>query len=433
MTGRRKGARSRPTRRSLVRAGAAAIAAVATAGAQPARVQTQRSPSERGETGSGEPFWGQHQGGIATAPLQRHTYVAAFDVVTTDRGALANLLCLWTAAAAAMASGQPLDPMAAQDPAQPPLDSGDVLGLPAARLTLTFGFGAGLFVKAGSDRFGLAAKRPPALVDMPIFNGDELDETRSGGDLSVQACADDSQVAFHAVRQLSRIGRREVNLRWAEAGFLPTPAEPGHKPRNLMGFHDGTNNLSVADRQAMDQFVWVGDEGPDWLRGGSYVVLRRIRIALEHWDRMPLVFQEQTFGRRKSTGAPLSSSSADDPADLGATDANGEPIIPESAHIRLASAAANDGARILRRSYSYNAGISFVTDRWPPWRQGRVYDAGLLFVCYQRDPRTGFIKIFDGLSKFDMLNQFVTHTGGGLFACPGGVAKGEFIGERLFR
>jgi deferrochelatase/peroxidase EfeB len=107
-------------------------------------------------------------------------------------------------------------------------------------------------------------------------------------------------------------------------------------------------------------------------------------------------------------------------------------VIPENAHVRLATAATNDGARILRRSYSYNDGVNFTAERWPPWRQGMEYDAGLLFVCYQNDPRTGFIKIFERLSKFDMMNQFVTNTGGGLFACPGGVAPGEFVGQRLF-
>jgi deferrochelatase/peroxidase EfeB len=160
--------------------------------------------------------------------------------------------------------------------------------------------------------------------------------------------------------------------------------------------------------------------------------MRRIRIALEHWDRMPLEFQEQTFGRHKDSGASLGLEDEFDPLDLNKADKDGNPVIPESAHVRLAAVASNDGARILRRPYSYNDGVNFITERWPPWRQGMEYDAGLFFVCYQRDPRTGFIKIFEKLSKFDMLNQFVTHTGGGLFACPGGIAQGEFIGQRLF-
>jgi deferrochelatase/peroxidase EfeB len=376
-----------------------------------------------------EPFWGPHQGGITT-PMQSHTYAAAFDLVSTEREDVIRLLRAWTSAAARMGTGQPAQPLG-RDVAQPAPDSGEALGLAAARLTLTFGFGAGLFVKEGKDRYGLAVQRPQALVDLPLFNGEELIETRSGGDLSVQACADDPQIAFHAVRQLARLAFRVAQIRWAQIGFIPS-VPPNQTPRNLMGFKDGTSNPSINDPAAMEKFVWVGDEGPDWMRGGSYVVLRRIRIALEHWDRMPLDFQERAVGRHKYSGAPLGLKGEFDPLDLNSADEDGNPIIPESAHVRLATAASNEGAQILRRPYSYNDGVNFTTERWPPWRQGVEYDAGVFFVCYQRDPRTGFISIFDKLSKFDMLNQFVTHTGSGLFACPGGVVQGEFVGQRLF-
>jgi deferrochelatase/peroxidase EfeB len=376
-----------------------------------------------------EPFWGPHQGGITT-PMQSHTYAAAFDLVSTEREDVIRLLRAWTSAAARMGTGQPAQPLG-RDVAQPAPDSGEALGLAAARLTLTFGFGAGLFVKEGKDRYGLAVQRPQALVDLPLFNGEELIETRSGGDLSVQACADDPQIAFHAVRQLARLAFRVAQIRWAQIGFIPS-VPPNQTPRNLMGFKDGTSNPSINDPAAMEKFVWVGDEGPDWMRGGSYVVLRRIRIALEHWDRMPLDFQERAVGRHKYSGAPLGLKGEFDPLDLNSADEDGNPIIPESAHVRLATAASNEGAQILRRPYSYNDGVNFTTERWPPWRQGVEYDAGVFFVCYQRDPRTGFISIFDKLSKFDMLNQFVTHTGSGLFACPGGIVQGEFVGQHLF-
>ena len=178
------------------------------------------------------------------------------------------------------------------------------LGLSPARLTITFGFGAGLFIKDGQDRYGLAAKRPAALVDLPKFPGDQLVDARTGGDLSVQACADDPQVAFHAIRQLSRLAYNVAQIRWVQTGFTAN-FNAKETPRNLMGFKDGTNNPSVNDPKLMNQFIWVGDEGPDWMRGGSYMVVRRIRIALEHWDRMNLAFQEQTVGRHKYSGAPL--------------------------------------------------------------------------------------------------------------------------------
>jgi deferrochelatase/peroxidase EfeB len=376
-----------------------------------------------------EPFWGKHQGGIIT-PLQSHTYFAAFDLVSTKRDDVIKMLRGWTAAAARMSSGQTAEPLA-QDLAVPGSDSGEALGLPSARLTVTFGFGAGLFIKDGHDRYGLAARRPDALVDMPRFNGDQLIEARTGGDLLVQACADDPQVAFHAVRQLARLAEDVAQVRWVQSGFLANFVAK-ETPRNLMGFKDGTSNPAVNDPQAMGKFVWVGDEGPSWMRGGSYVVVRRIRMALEHWDRMKVDFQEQTVGRCKYSGAPLGRKNEFDAVDLDATDKDGNPVIPENAHVRLANAASNEGAQILRRPYSYNDGADFTTERWPPWRQGMEYDAGLLFLCYQRDPRTGFIKIFDNMSKLDMMNQFVTHTGGGLFACARGVTEGEFIGQGLF-
>jgi deferrochelatase/peroxidase EfeB len=420
----------RPTRRRLVQA-VAGLTASAAAGLEKHVVAEARADPERSNSTTEhrenliESFWGPHQAGITTS-AQRHTYTAALDLVSTKRDDLIALLRVWTSAAAAMSTGQPVPP--GSTPVAP--DSGETIDLPAARLTLTFGFGAGLFIKDRKDRYGLAAHQPQALVDLPSFNGDQLVQTRTGGDLSVQSCADDPQVAFHAVRQLVRLAHGVAKLRWAQTGFIPGVGS-NETPRNLMGFKDGTGNPSVGDAAAMQNFVWVGDEGPDWMRGGSYVVFRRIRIALEHWDRMPLDFQERTFGRHKVSGAPPGRNDEFDPLDLNAVDEDGNFLIPESAHVRLAAPASNNGAQILRRPYSYNDGVNFTIERWPPWRQGLVYDAGLFFVCYQRDPRTGFIKIFDKLAKFDMLNQFVTHTGGGLFACPGGVAPGEFVGQRL--
>jgi deferrochelatase/peroxidase EfeB len=376
-----------------------------------------------------EPFFGGHQGGIVT-PLQHHTCFAAFDLVTNSRDEVVQMLQTWTAAAARMSTGQAAKPLG-NDDSVPVTDSGDALGLSPARLTVTFGFGAGLFTKDGKDRYGLAAHRPAALVDLPKFVGDQLADARTGGDLSVQACADDPQVAFHAIRQLARLSYGAAELRWVQNGFTPsTPAK--ETPRNLMGFKDGTNNPPATDAKKMDQFIWVDDEGPDWMRGGSYLVARRIRIALEHWDRMTQAFQEQTVGRHKYSGAPLGGKHEFDKADYDATDSDGNPVIPENSHIRLGAAEKNDGAQILRRPYSYYDGANITAERWPPWRDEMEFDAGLFFICYQRDPRTGFIRIFEKMAKFDMMNQFVTHTGGGLFACPGGVSEGGFIGQWLF-
>jgi deferrochelatase/peroxidase EfeB len=371
-----------------------------------------------------EAFWGRNQAGIVT-PQQAHTQFVALDLVTERRADVIALLRSWTEAAARMTAGQPAGPLDG-DPDKPAGDSADATGLPPSRLTLTFGFGPGLFEKDGKDRYGLKAFRPPELTDLPRFNGDQLVPERTGGDLSVQACADDPQVAFHAVRQLARLAYDIAEMRWAQTGFLSRPAD-GSTPRNLMGFKDGTQ--SPAD---VDAAVWAGSGAPAWMQGGSYMVVRRIRMALEHWDRTKVSFQEQTIGRHKYSGAPLGLKDESAPLGLDRNDTDENPVIPEGAHVRLANAAENGTAEILRRGYSYNDGVNFTAERWPPWRQGIEHDAGLLFVCYQADPRTGFVKMFEKMAKFDMLNQFVTHTGSGLFACPAGARPGEYIGQRLF-
>jgi deferrochelatase/peroxidase EfeB len=410
---------SRPSRRGLLAAAGGLVATVGTSFAAAAAVpETAKAPRLT------EPFYGMHQGGIVT-PAQDHTYFAAFDLTTTKREDVVTLLRIWTDAAARMSTGAPAAPPAATLDA-PGSDSDEALGLAPARLTVTFGFGAGLFEKDGKDRYGLAAARPAALIDLPRFNGDQLQPARTGGDLSVQACADDPLVAFHAVRQLARLAYDRAEIRWTQTGFQSRPAKGG-TPRNLMGFKDGTQTPA-----RLDKVVWVGAEGPAWMQGGSYVVVRRIRMALEHWDQTNVGFQEQTMGRHKLSGAPLGLKDEFAPLGLDRTDKDGNPIIPENAHVRLANSASTGGAEILRRGYSYNDGVNLTAERWPPWRQGMEYDAGLLFVAYQRDPRTGFVKVFKDMAKFDMLNQFVTHTGGGLFACPGGLREGAFVGQRLF-
>ena len=389
-----------------------------------------------------EPFHGPHQAGILT-DQQNHTYLAAFDLATTNRAAVQDLLRRWTEIAERLTRGETASPLDGVKPDVPAPDSGEALGLAAARLTLTFGFGPGLFTKDGHDRYGLAARRPDALVDLPEFNGDQLEPARTGGDLSVQACADDPQVAFHAVRQLARAAGDIAHLRWTQTGFSANYAAED-TPRNLLGFKDGTQNpiavrpsehvdgVTLPNPLSPDDVVWASPDGPAWMHGGTYMVTRRIRMAIEHWDNTDVEFQELTIGRQKYSGAPLGGTSEFDPLDFDKVDKDGMPVIPDNAHVRLAAAVFNDGAHILRRAYSYNDGTNVIAERWPPWRQGLEYDVGLMFICYQSDPRTGFIKIFEPMSKLDALNQYTTHTGGGLFACPPGVRPGEYIGQALF-
>ena len=414
-----------PTRRGLL-AAAAGLATLAGSNLAPCAARAAAEPEAKKDA---EPFWGEHQGGIVT-PAQAHAYLAAFDLTTTKRAEVETLLKRWTEAAAALSEGRPVE-IPGEGDYEAQADPSDVLELSPARLTLTFGFGLGLFEKDGVDRYGLKARRPAAFVDLPHFPGDQLVPARTGGDLLVQACADNPQVAFHAVRQLARLAYGLANIRWVQAGFV-SDFGADRTPRNLMGFKDGTGNPATKDPKEMEAVVWAGEEAPLWMRGGSYMVVRRARIALEHWDRMNVSFQEQTFGRQKLSGAPLGAGQEFDPIDLDAKTANGDPLIPENSHVAIAHRMARDGSRILRRSYSYNDGANVTAERWPPWRQGMEFDAGLVFICFQRDLSNGFVKIFEKMSRFDMMNQFVTNVGGGHFAIPRGAAKGEFIGQSLF-
>lgn len=375
-----------------------------------------------------EPFYRNgSQGGITTTP-QSASYFAAFDLTTKRRADVRDLLREWSDAAANLAAGKPAATVS-PEPSTGEADSMEAVGIGPSRLTITFGFGPGLFEKDGEDRYGLRSKRPSALVDLPRFPNDQLISQKTGGDLTIQACADDPQVAFHAVRQLARMANGVASLRWVQAGFNETAASDG-TPRNLMGFKDGTINPAGSQ---LEEFVFVGSEGPSWMRSGTYLIIRRIRISLEHWDQKSLSIQEQVIGRHKASGAPLGKSGEFDALDLKKIDRSGDPIIPVDSHVRLAAPQNNDGQMILRRSYAYDDGLSEFNERWPPWQQAMLYDTGLLFMAYQRDPRKGFIPIFQKLAENDALGQFTTQTGSAIVALPPAATDaGHFVGEGLF-
>ncbi len=368
-------------------------------------------------------FYGPQQAGITTA-TQSRLHVAAFDVVEgASRADVQDLMRRWTAAAARMTEGRTLGD-GSPDALAPPPDTGEVVGLAPSKLTLTVGFGPTFFERAGKDRFGVANLRPAALRAIEALPGDELDPAKSGGDLCVQACADVPEVAFHAVRNLARIGRGIVVMRWSQLGFGRTAitSQAQETPRNLMGFKDGTNNITADEDDALARFVWVGAEAPPWMRGGTYMVTRRIRMLIEVWDRASLGDQEATIGRVKSTGAPLGRGAEHDKVDLKARSAAG-PVIPMDAHVRLAAPVTNDGVRILRRGYSF-------TDGFDP-ELGQL-DAGLFFIAFQRDAHKQFAVVQKRLGP-DALNEYIKHVSSGLFAVPPGIAReGDYLGRALF-
>ncbi|MEP6851724.1 MAG: iron uptake transporter deferrochelatase/peroxidase subunit [bacterium] len=406
-------------RSALVGAGAAVVgAAVGFAGA---RASAPEAVDHTAHLAASVPFYGAQQAGIATAAQDRLAF-AAFDVTTTDPTELQQLLGRWSAAAARMTLGEPIGPTETR-PNDPPVDTGEAIGLSPARLTVTVGFGPSLF----DHRFGLADRRPAALADLPGFPGDVLDAARSGGDLCVQACSNDPQVAFHVIRNFARIGRGVVALRWSQLGFgrTSTTSKAQSTPRNLMGFKDGTNNIKLEDPEEFERHVWVGeDTDHDWMRGGTYLVARRIRMLIESWDADFIADQEKVFGRVRDTGAPLTGKAEFDPVDLGARDSGGQMRIDPNAHIRLAAPASHGGVKLLRRGYSY-------TDGQDP-KTGQL-DAGLFFICFNRDPRTQFVPIQRALAGHDLLNEYIKHVGSGVFAVPPGVTKvGDWFGRALF-
>jgi deferrochelatase/peroxidase EfeB len=417
------------TRRHLL-IGAGAAGAGIGLGAGGYLVGRDDGAAEEGSGTGTVDFHGEHQAGIATAAQDR-LHFAAFDLTTSERGALRELLRDWTEAAARMSAGEPAG-RHNDDAYAPPDDTGETAGLAPSRLTVTFGFGPSLFGASGpqpagagaQDRFGLESRRPAALRDLPYLPNDQLDPSRSGGDLCVHACSDDPQVAFHAIRNLARIGRGRVVLRWTQLGFGRTASTSTAQatPRNLMGFKDGTANIKSEDTEAMRSQVWLGDDEPqEWMRGGTFMVTRRIRMLLEVWDRAALGDQEATIGRHKASGAPLGASDEFDELPLD-QERGAAPVIPADAHVRLASPRSNGGERLLRRGYSFTDGVDESLGQ---------LEAGLFFISFQRDPIKQFFAIQQRLGRNDALNEYIKHVGSAVFAIPGGVQPGSYVGQDL--
>jgi deferrochelatase/peroxidase EfeB len=415
-------------RRVLGASGAAMAGAVAVAGAGYAAGRS----TEPAATGASVPdleapvaFRGEHQAGIVT-PAQDRLHFVALDVVTKDRDELARMLEAWTRASERMTAGAEAAPggLVGGGPYQAPDDTGEAYGLPASGLTITIGYGPSLF----DGRFGLADRKPDALAELPAFTGDQLDPSRSGGDLCIQACANDPQVAVHAVRNLVRLGFGVVSVRWSQLGFGRTSSTSTAQatPRNMFGFKDGTANIKAEESDALAEHVWVspGDEtgGGAWMAGGSYLVARRIRMHIEVWDRSTLQDQEDTIGRDKKHGAPLGQSGEFTEPDFARKGPDGQPAIPVASHVRLAHPSRLGGIRILRRGYNFTDGTDGV---------GHL-DAGLFFIAFVRDPNRQFVPMQRALASQDALNEYIEHTGSAVFACPPGLEPGEHWGQALF-
>ena len=352
-------------------------------------------------------FYGEHQAGITT-PSQRNIYFLVMDLHTDKLDDVKQMFKDWTTYAANLTQGKNIKAYE-KNPFVPPTDTGEADSMGAYGLTLTFGISPSFLKK-----MGLTHKQPKEFQDLPKFPRDQLRENLTGGDICIQACAEDAQVAFHAVRQLVRQARSNITMRWSQSGFVGF--DTGNQtPRNLFGFKDGTANQSTI--KAADKNLWA--DAPDWMKGGTYLVTRVIQMHLETWDRTSLKGQEDTFGRHRDSGAAIGQKGEFDTFDVHAKDAQGKAVIPEISHMGLAK---RTGVEMLRRSYSYSSGINPATGQ---------FDSGLLFISFQKSPEQ-FIIIQNALGRLDKMNEYTTHIGSGLFACFGGIPQGGYIGQALF-
>jgi deferrochelatase/peroxidase EfeB len=391
-------------------AGAAAGAGITAAvtGTPAAAADTGISPT------TAVPFHGVRQAGITT-PFQLHASVLSLDVEVTDRAGLEDLLRTLTERARFLTrGGTPPDPGIAA----PPTDSG-VLGpvVVPDNLSITLGVGASLF----DGRFGLAGKRPAELTAMPTFPDDHLDPDLTHGDLSLQVCAENRDTVGHAVRDIAKYLRGAFAVRWRVDGFQ-SPPRPSGTPRNLLGFKDGTANLDKTDNALMNRQVWIeSDVQQPWIAGGSYQVVRKIRMLIEFWDRIGITEQENLIGRRRDTGAPMDGNHEMDKPNYPADPVGG--ATPLTSHIRLANPRKPDteANRILRRPYNFDNGMDAVGN----------LDMGLLFVAYQQSIARQFATIQQRLEG-EPLVDYIQPIGGGYFlALPGVRDAKDFYGSAM--
>jgi deferrochelatase/peroxidase EfeB len=416
----------RPGRRSFLRGlvgvgAAAGVAGGAVAGcaAHPPRAARPAAvgPGDPAARLAAVPFHGRHQAGILPRP-QQQVAVVSFNVTAPGRGELTDLFRTLTDRARFLTAGGTPPPTGITGP---PSDSG-VLGpvIGPDGLTITVGVGASLF----DDRYGLAGRKPAHLTAMRPFPDDELDPAQCQGDLSLLLAAGSTDTVLHALRDITRNTRGAIQVRWRIDGFSSPPRPVGTTPRNLMGFMDGIANPDTSEAAEMDRLVWAQPSArgePSWTAGGSYQVIRLIRMFVEFWDRVSIIEQQNMFGRRRDNGAPLDADSEFAIPNYAA-DPNGA-VIPLDAHIRLANPRTPQTAssRILRRGYNYDRGVDAVGD----------LDMGLIFTCYQQDLKRQFETVQQRLIGEPLVDYISPFGGGYFFALPGVADASDYYGRAL--
>jgi dye decolorizing peroxidase len=404
------------TRRGLLAAGGAALIGAASgctaAGSVTESTATPAPPSSSGPTPAAAttgasavtyPFYGQHQSGVETLPALLQTFIG-LDLVDPTASNADAILRLVSDDAARLMAGEPALGDTEAELAEHP-----------AGLTISVGLGRPLFTRTGR-----ADAIPAQLTEIPAFSTDKLEDAWSQTDLLLQVGSDDAMTLAHTIRMLTKDLSTLARVRWMQPGFRSSaPAvEGGTTTRNLMGQVDGTIN-PVPGSDGFAEVVWIDDD-PAWLRGGTVLVLRRIRMHLDTWEILDRPVQESVIGRVISTGAPLGGTSESDPVPFDAVDANGLPVIPQDAHVRVAHAATT-AEMVLRRPYSYDSGMHDGTN-----------DVGLLFAAYMRDPAVSFVPMQQRIAESDAFNAWNTTIGSAAYLFPAGAAEGGYLAEGLF-
>lgn len=343
-------------------------------------------------------FDGPHQAGIAT-PEQAHLNLVAFNLREgVDRQDLRRLLTLWTQDARRLCAGE--TPRGSLEPE---------LTAHPDNLTITCGLGPGAF-----DRTGLEDRRPAWLAPIPEFSRDRLEERWGQTDLVVQICSDDPLTAAHAMRNMVRSGSDYAEVAWLQQGFVAAGA-PEETKRNLFGQKDGTINPR-GQEELRDQ-VWI-NEGPEWARGGTAMVVRRIQMHMDEWEKLDRASREEVVGRTLRSGAPLSGGEEHTAADFQARDEYGLPTIDPNSHMaRAVPPRDHPEQRILRRPYNWDIAPE-------PGGEDRS-NSGQIFICFQKDPTVQFTPIQQRLDGADRLNQWITHIGSAVYFVPPGTGEGR--------
>lgn len=358
------------------------------------------------------PPTGEHQPGIVDEIVPE---MELLSVSIQPGGDLRHVLWTVSDLARSLATGRRVQQRGVSRPA----DDNGTLGSPTAvdGVRMTVGFGASLF----DDRFDLKNKKPKHLSAMSAFPDDTLEPDWCHGDISIQIGANHEDAVLHAVRLLLQRLRGHIVVNWRIRGYV-NPPRPSGTPRNHLGFMDGTVQPQIHDPATAKRLLWAGDDEPAWCKGGTYQVIRVIRMLVEFWDRITISEQENIFGRDRLTGAPLSGGDEHSDPDYH-NDPTGA-VIPLNSHIRLANPRTPEVAdsMILRRGFNYNLGVA----------DNGTLDMGIIFTCYQQDIERQFATMQRRLEG-EPLADYIIPFGGGYFFVPGGMSDdpSDYLGRKL--